>query len=70
MLEEGMTVFYIEDLNVFSGRVIDLEPMPDGGFKFSIDSYGTCEGHYRIALGQIGVTVFLSEVQAKERCLK
>lgn len=53
-LQEGMTVFYIEDSNVYSGQVIDMEETPEGGFKFSINSYGTCEGHYRISSGQIG----------------
>ncbi|MEW4411922.1 hypothetical protein [Clostridium sp. AN503] len=68
ILEEGMAVFYIDDSNVFSGQVIDLEQMPGGGFEFSIDSYGTCEGHYRIVSGQVGKTVFLSEEQAKAHC--
>lgn len=64
-LKEGMTVFYTEDSEVFSGRVMDVESTSDGGYEFSIDSYGTCEGHYRIASGQVGKTVFLSEEQAK-----
>lgn len=67
-LQEGMTVFYIEDSDVYSGQVIDVEEMPGGGFEFSINSYGACEGHYRIASGQIGKTVFLSEEQARAHC--
>lgn len=62
-MKEGMTVFYLEDGAVYSGRVIDLEPV-DGGFFFSIDSYGTCEGQYRIASGQLGKTVFEKEEEA------
>lgn len=64
-LQDGMTVFYIEDSEVFTGKVIDVEEMPGGRFEFSISSYGACEGHYRISSGQIGKTVFLSEEQAK-----
>lgn len=67
-LKEGMTVFYTEDSNVFSGHVIDVEQTQGGGYAFSIDSYGTCEGHYRISSNQVGITVFLSEEQAKESC--
>lgn len=67
-LHEGMTVFYIEDSDVYSGQVIDVEETPGDGFEFSINSYGTCEGHYRIASGQIGKTVFLSEEQARAHC--
>lgn len=48
-LQDGMTVFYIEDSEVFTGKVIDVEEMPGGRFEFSISSYGACEGHYRIS---------------------
>ena len=65
ILEEGMTVYYIEDFEVFSGQVIDVENSTDGGVEFSIDSYGACEGHYRISSGQLGKTVFLSEEDAR-----
>lgn len=65
ILEEGMTVFYVEDSEVFSGMVIDVEKMADGRVEFSIDSYGACEGHYRISSGQLGKTVFLSEEDAR-----
>ena len=64
ILKEGTTVFYLEDSHVFSGQVIDVEQTADGGYEFSIDSYGACEGHYRISLGQLGKTVFLSEEDA------
>lgn len=66
MLKEGMTVFYIESSEVFSGQVIDLEAVVGGGYEFSIDSYGGCEGQYRIASGQLGKTVFASEKEARE----
>lgn len=68
ILEEGMTVYYIEDFEVFSGQVIDVENSADGGVEFSIDSYGACEGHYRISSGQLGKTVFLSEEDARAHC--
>lgn len=68
ILEEGMTVYYIEDSEVFSGQVIDVEKMTNGGVEFSIDSYGSCEGHHRISLGQLGKSVFLSEEDAKAHC--
>lgn len=67
-LQEGMTVFYIEDSDVYFGQVIDVEEMPRGGGEFSDNSYGVCEGHYRISSAQIGKTVFLSEEQAKAYC--
>ena len=68
VLEEGMTVFYVEDAEVFSGMVIDVEKMADGGVEFSIDSYGSCEGHYRISSGQLGKMVFLLEEDARAHC--
>lgn len=68
ILEEGMTVYYIEDSEVFSGKVIDVEKTADGQVDFSIDSYGACEGHYRISSGQLGKLVFLSEEDARAHC--
>ena len=51
---------------VHSGRVIDVIT-ENGGFTFSIDSYGACEGPYVIASGQIGKTVFFSKKEAEDR---
>ena len=53
MIEEGTVVYYLDEDAVHSGRVIDVTP-ENGGFTFSIDSYGACEGPYVIASGQIG----------------
>lgn len=68
IIEEGMTAYYIEDSEVFCGQVIDVEKTADGGIEFSIDSYGSCEGHYRISSRQLGKTVFLSEEDARAYC--
>lgn len=65
MLKEGMTVYYVEGSDVFSGQVTDVEELPGGGYEFSINSYGACEGQYRISSGQVGKTVFMTEEQAK-----
>lgn len=65
MIKQGDSVFYVEDSEIYSGRVTNIEETGDGAFEFSIDSYGTCEGHYRISSGQIGKTVFLSEEEAR-----
>ena len=48
MIEEGTVVYYLDEDAVHSGRVIDVTP-ENGGFTFSIDSYGACEGPYVIA---------------------
>lgn len=69
-LQDGMTVFYIEDSEVFTGKVIDVEEMPGGRFEFSISSYGAYEGHYRISSGQIGKTVFFIGEAGKSTWLR
>ncbi|EFC95201.1 hypothetical protein CLOSTHATH_06615 [Hungatella hathewayi DSM 13479] len=66
MIEEGTVVYYLDEDLVHSGRVTDVTPV-SGGFTFSIDSYGACEGPYVIASGQIGKTVFFTEKEAKDR---
>lgn len=66
MIKEGTEVYYLDEDSVHSGRVVDVTP-DNGGFTFSIDSYGACEGPYVIASGQIGKTVFFSEEEAKDR---
>ena len=63
MIEEGTVVYYLDEDLVHSGRVTDVTPV-SGGFTFSIDSYGACEGPYVIASGQI---VFFTEKEAKDR---
>lgn len=63
-MEEGMLVFYIDDSHVYSGRVTDVE-REENRYTFSIDSYGCCEGPYRIASGAVGKTVFFSEEDAQ-----
>ena len=64
MFAEGMKVYFVEDGNVHSGYVIDVEKK-EWGFSFSIDSYGGCEGNYRIHSDQIGITVFERREQAE-----
>ena len=49
---------------VESGHVIDLEKKPYG-YIFRLDSYGGCEGQYTIDESQIGISVFLTEEEAK-----
>lgn len=63
MLENGSQVYYIEGSEIYSGFVIDMVKT-DGGFTFSIDSYGGCEGNYVISSGQIGLTVFMTLEEA------
>lgn len=63
-MEEGKEVFYTEDGNVYSGKIIDVEDRGNT-FLFSIDSYGACEGHYRISSVQIGRSVFYTREEAE-----
>lgn len=67
-MEEGQKVYYIEDGTVYSGKITDIE-YANIGMTFSIDSYGGCEGNYRIASSQLGKTVFDNE-EAAEKALK
>lgn len=62
-MEEGNVVFYIDNGNVYSGRVMDME-YAKSDFTFSIDSYGDCSGQFRISSDQIGRTVFLNKEEA------
>lgn len=64
-MEEGNVVFYVDNGNVYSGKVTEVEPAKPG-FTFGIDSYGDCSGQYRISSDQIGRTVFLSKEDAVE----
>ena len=64
MFAEGKKVYFVEDGNVYSGHIIDVEKK-EQGFSFSIDSYGGCEGNYRIHSDQIGITVFERKEQAE-----
>ena len=66
MIEEGTVVYYLDEDAVHSGRVIDVTP-ENGGFTFSIDSYGACEGPYVIASGHNVKSVFLSDNEAEDR---
>lgn len=62
-MEEGNVVFYIDNGNVYSGKVTDME-YAKSDFTFSIDSYGDCSGQFRISSDQIGRTVFLNKEDA------
>ena len=63
-LKEGQKVYYLIGGFVESGHVIDLEKKPYG-YIFRLDSYGGCEGQYTIDESQIGISVFLTEEEAK-----
>lgn len=62
-MQEGTIVFYIDNGNIYSGKVIDIE-YTKSDFTFSIDSYGDCSGQFRISSDQIGRTVFLNKEDA------
>lgn len=62
-LKEGIDIYYIEDHQLYQGHLIDLEKISNG-YLFSIDTYGHCEGHYRISSDQIGYQFFLTEQEA------
>lgn len=62
-MEEGNVVFYIDNGNIYSGKVMDME-YAKADFTFSIDSYGDCSGQFRISSDQIGRTVFLNKEDA------
>lgn len=64
-----MKVYYIEDNQIHSGNVIDIE-ISQGGYQFSIDSYGGCEGHYRISSDQFEYFVFLNKEEALQALRK
>lgn len=66
-MKEGNVVFYIDNGNVYSGKIVDMEYARSNAgsdFTFSIDSYGDCSGQFRISSDQIGRTVFLSKEDA------
>lgn len=63
VLKEGCEVFYIVEHNVLSGNVFNIEYNKDG-YTFSIDSYGACEGSYKIDASVIGISVFLNKEDA------
>ncbi len=64
-MEEGNIVFYVDNGNVYSGKVTEVT-YTKPGFTFGIDSYGDCSGQYRISSDQIGRTVFLNKEDAAE----
>lgn len=64
-VKEGDTVFYIIGNYVRSGNVIDIE-MHGSEYTFAIDSYGACEGNFRIASSMLGICVFTDEQEAKK----
>lgn len=63
VLEEGTEVFYIIGNTVLSGNATAIEPTKTG-YKFAIDSYGACEGNFKIDSGMIGISVFLHKEDA------
>lgn len=63
VLEEGTEVFYIVGNTVLSGNVADIE-FTKTGYKFAIDSYGACEGNFKIDSAMIGISVFLHKEDA------
>lgn len=63
MIQEGAKVYYIADEQMYSGIVIDKENTTCG-FRFSIDSYGGCEGNFKITSDQIGISVFTKKEDA------
>lgn len=62
-MQEGIIVFYIDNGNIYSGKVTDIE-YSKSDFTFSIDSYGDCSGQFRISSDQIGRTVFVNKEDA------
>ena len=64
-MEEGNVVFYVDNGNVYSGKVTEIANTKPG-FTFGIDSYGDCSGQYRISSDQIGRTVVLNKEDAVE----
>lgn len=63
VLDEGTEVFYIVGNSVLSGNVTALE-QTKAGYKFAIDSYGACEGNFKIDSSMIGIGVFLHKEDA------
>lgn len=63
-LSEGTEVFYIVGNHVFSGKAVNIEQSTTG-FKFSIDSYGACEGNFKIDSNMIGISVFTDHKKAE-----
>lgn len=63
-IQEGTEVFYIIGKSVQSGKVIEIETS-DTGFQFAIDSYGACEGNFKIDSSMIGISVFLHQEDAQ-----
>lgn len=64
ILAEGTEIFYIVGTHVFSGKAVDIE-ITNTGFTFAIDSYGACEGNFKIDSSMIGICVFLNHETAQ-----
>lgn len=62
-ITEGIEVYYIVGNHALSGNVTNIEPTKTG-FTFAIDSYGACEGNYRIDSSLIGISVFTDRQSA------
>lgn len=78
MLKEGMEIYYCADVNqklgtadanVYSGKVTEMKENGND-YTFEIDSFGSCEGRYRISSGMIGKSVFLSKEEAESAIKK
>lgn len=65
VLKEGTEVFYIVGNTVLSGNVADIE-LTKTGYKFAIDSYGACEGNFKIDSAMIGINVFQNREDAEK----
>lgn len=65
MLKEGTKLYYIVNAHVYEGNVIEVEKTSNG-CTFAIDSYGTCEGNFRIDASLLGIRVFLDGKKAQE----
>ena len=63
MITKGMSAYFIEDGHIYEGAITDIE-QENGKVTFQIDTYGTCEGLYRIDEKQIGRTIFLDKEDA------
>lgn len=65
MLKEGVKLYYIVNAHMYEGNAIEVQKTSNG-CTFAIDSYGSCEGNFRIDASVLGIRVFLDREKAQE----
>lgn len=65
MLKEGVKLYYIVNAHIYEGNAIEVQKTSTG-YTFAIDSYGACEGYFKIDSSLLGIRVFLEREEAQK----